>query len=94
MQELPTIQLDRRLAERLARLASATDRSMGAVVHDAVDEYLARHEIDDVAWRARLAEVVERLRAGVSPNEDPEAIELEITAAREEVRVSRAAGSG
>lgn len=89
-----TIELDRGLAERLARLASATDRSLGSVVHDAVDEYLTRHEVDDAEWRARLAEVVGRLRAGVPPDETPEAIELEITAAREEVRTSRAAGGG
>ena len=92
--EPSTIQLDRQQSKRLTRLAHATDRSLGDVVHDAVDEYLARHEVDDAAWRARLIEVVRHLRAGVPPGEKSEAIEFEITAAREEVRASRAAGSG
>ena len=91
MKDSSTIHLDREIAERLTRLASATDRNVRDVVRDAVDEYLARHEIDDAAWRARLVEVVGRLRAGVPSAESPEAIECEITAAREEVRVSRAA---
>jgi len=78
----------------LARLASATDRYLDDVVHDAVDEYLERHEVDDAAWRARLVEVVGRLRSGVPPDEESEAIEFGITAARKEVRASRAAGGG
>jgi predicted transcriptional regulator len=92
MHESPTIQLDRGLADRLTRLARASGRSLDDVVNDAVDEYLERHEVDDAVWRARLAEVVGRLRAGVPPDERAEAIELEITAAREEVRANRAAG--
>jgi predicted transcriptional regulator len=94
MQEMSTVYLDRELAERLARLASASDRSVSDVVHDAVDEYLTRHEVDDAEWRARLVEIVGRLRAGVPAAETPGHIECEITAARLEVRASRASGSG
>jgi predicted DNA-binding protein len=87
-----TIQLDRNLAERLVRLARATDRSPGDVVRDAVDEYLMRHEVDDAEWQTRVTAVVARLRSGVPVDEAPEAIEREITAAREEMRASRTTG--
>jgi hypothetical protein len=63
-------------------------------VHDALDEYLARYEVDEAAWRTRLIEVVARLRSGVPSDERPEAIESEIIAARKQVRASRAAGGG
>ena len=86
-----TIQLDRNLAERLIRLARATDRSPGDVVRDAVDEYLMRHEVDDAEWQARMTAVVARLRSGVPASETPEAIEREITAAREATRANRTA---
>lgn len=82
MQKSRTVQLDPAIAERLSRLARATDRGLGDVVHDAVDEYLERHEVGDAAWQARLLEVVARLRAGVPQSERPETIELEITVAR------------
>ena len=87
-----TIHLDRDLAERLERLARATDRGPEEVVRDAVDEYLARHAIDDAEWHAQLTAVVARLRAGVPRDEAPEAIEREITKAREEARALRDAG--
>jgi predicted transcriptional regulator len=89
--DLSTIELESRLAERLVRLARESNRSLGDVVRDAVDEYLMRHELDDEAWRAQLTEVVERLRAGVPGGEPPTAIEREITLAREEARAGRAA---
>lgn len=85
-----TVQLDRNLAERLFRLARATDRSPGDVVREAVDEYLMRYEVDDAEWRARMTAVAARLRSGVPAGEAPEAIEREIAAAWEEERASRA----
>jgi len=87
-----TIHLDENLAERLDRLARATDRSPEDVVRDAVDEYLMRHEVDDVEWQSRVTAVVTRLRSGIPTGEAPEVIEREITAAREEVRGSGTAG--
>ncbi len=91
MVDSTTIQLDRNLAERLVRLARATDRSPGDVVRDAVDEYLMRHEVDDAEWQARVTAVVARLRSGVPTGEAPAAIEREITVAREEARASNSA---
>ena len=87
-----TIYLDRSLAERLDRLAQATDRSSADVVRDAVEEYVTRYEFDDAEWRAHVAAVLARLRAGVPHDEPPEAIEREITKARNEVHAGRTAG--
>jgi hypothetical protein len=98
------IHLDEEQARLLRQLATEEGRSFTDLVQEALDAYLAqrgrvsasrvigpRRSVPPDAWQSRLAEALRRLRAGAPPGMNPDEIESEITAAREEVRRERAA---
>jgi hypothetical protein len=98
------IYLDEDQLRLLRHLAVEQDRSFTAIVREALDDYLDRRglstaprlqaprlETPNAAWRARLDDVLERLRAHIPSDLSPEEIESEIRAARQEVRQERAA---
>jgi Ribbon-helix-helix protein, copG family len=97
------IYLDEEQALLLRHLAVEEGRSFTDVVREALNAYLAhrglsatsrvigpRRTIPRDEWRLRFADAVARLRANVPPDLDWNAIEAEITAARDEVRRERA----
>lgn len=100
-----TIDLDQEQAAELQVAALAQGRSLGDVVREALDAYLARlngeHSEPRVveppkrtaeeraALNRELEEVLARIRAGVPNDVTPEEIERDITIASEQVRQER-----
>ena len=99
-----SISLDEEQVRALRDLSTKEGRSLTDVVREALDEYLVRRRghslprvigrrqhIPEGEWRARFDAALERIRASIPPDLDPEEIEAELTAARAEVRRERAA---
>jgi len=97
------VYLDEEQARLLRHLAIEEGRSFTDLVREALNGYLAqrgltsqspvfgpRRAIASDEWRSRFAEALERLRASAPTDLPADAIEAEITAAREEVRRKRA----
>jgi hypothetical protein len=97
------IYLDEDQARLLRHLAIEEGRSFTDLVREALNAYLAQRGLSSTSrvigprrslpqdeWRSRFTDALRRLRAGIDERLDPETIESEITAAREEVRRERA----
>ena len=91
--------IDREQERLLRRLADQQRRPVAEILHDAIEDYLARQGVSSVAgsngprrllpedeWRSRFAAVVARLQATAPRDLSPDEIEAEITAAWEEAR--------
>jgi predicted transcriptional regulator len=85
------IYLDEEQVRALKHLAAEERQSMADLVREAVDDYLAKRMTDDVVWRDRLDEVLARVRARIPSTIPHEEIEADITAARQEVRLTHRA---
>jgi hypothetical protein len=96
------IYLDEDQLRLLRHLAVEQDRSFTAIVREALDDYLVRQglataprvqaprlETPNAAWRARLDDVLGRLRSQAPPELSAAEIESEITAALRDVRAAR-----
>ena len=71
----------------LKTLAAEERQSVGDLVRQAVDAFLAKRlASDDDEWRRRLQVLLVEVRARIPKDILPEEIEADITAAREEVR--------
>jgi hypothetical protein len=86
-----TIELRDGQVQELERLAAQERRSVDELVQDAVGDYLARRHRDWSEWGRRFDSVVAQFRAGVPLEATSEAVEAEISAARDEVRAEQAA---
>lgn len=100
-----TICLDEEQAHRLRRLAAEEGRSFEDVVREALDTYLVqrgapatsgaigpRRQLPRDQWRHQFEALLERMRSrtpAVPTEEEADAIEADITAARTEVRLHR-----
>lgn len=99
-----TVPVDEKHLRQLRRLSAEEGRPFADLVHEALDEYLARRgvppgagvigprrRIPEEEWQARSAAVLERLHASAPVDIGDEELEAEIALAREEVRRERAA---
>lgn len=99
-----TIALDEEQERRLRDLAERVRRPVIDLVHQALNEYLARQAPDGESrvsepprlmpeddWRSGFEAAVTRMRAGVDPTWTPEEVEADIAAAIAEVRRERLA---
>jgi hypothetical protein len=90
-----SVRLDDAQERVLRELALREGREPDDLVREALDDYLARRratserpassprwQIAEREWRARFEALLDRIRADVPPDLNPEEIELEITAAR------------
>jgi hypothetical protein len=82
-----TIQLEESQLQELERLAARDAESVDALIQHAVERYLAARADN---WGARFDALVARVQSRLPDDLDPEQIELDITAARNEVRADRA----
>jgi len=93
------IYIDEEQSRLLRHLAVEAGRSFTGLVREALQEYLARRGFDDPSrvsppprtlsdaeWRARFDALLERVRARLPTDLDPDEIENEITLAWREVR--------
>jgi hypothetical protein len=100
------IYLDEEQARLLRHLAVEEGRSFTDLVREALNAYLAQRGLESTSpvvgprrsipvdeWRSRFAEALCRIRAHAPADLDADAIESEITAARDEVRRERAGRS-
>ncbi len=67
-------------------LAMVRGSSLATVVREAVDTYLQDQFVTEATWRTQFEDLLARVRSRISPSINPEEIEADITAAREEVR--------
>jgi enoyl reductase-like protein len=79
------IYLDDDQLRALKHLAVEEGQSVADLVRRAVDLYLTQRLTDD-DWRGRFDDLLTRVRARVPAAATPDEIEVDITAAREEVR--------
>jgi len=97
------IYLDEEQARLLRHLAIEEGRSFTDLVREALNAYLARRGLASTSrvigprrsvppdeWQSRFADALCRIHANAPAGVDADAIESEITAAREEVRRERA----
>lgn len=97
------VYLDEEQARLLRHLAIEEGRSFTDLVREALNGYLAQRGLASTSrvigprralasdeWRSRFADVLGRIRAKTPADLTPDAIEAEITTAREEVRRERA----
>ena len=88
----------------LRHLAIEQQRSFTDIVREALEEYLSRRGLvpgagiieppegsPDDDWQQRIEAVLNRIRSAIPEDMDPDQIEEEITAARDEVRRQRSA---
>ncbi len=92
------VYLDEEQARLLRHLAVEEGRSLTDLVREVLNDYLAqrglasrsrvagrRRELTSDEWRSRFVDVLGRIRASAPANPTDDAIETEITAAREEI---------
>lgn len=80
------IYLDDEQLRALKHLAVEEHQSMADIVRKAVDEYLAKHLVEDTAWQERLNTLIERVRSRLPTDFTSAEIEADISTVREDVR--------
>lgn len=88
------VYLDEDQLHALKHLAAAQNRSVAAVVRQAVNVYLAEQFVEDAEWLERFDSLVERIQSRIPPDITPEEIEADITVVSEERRRERIAARG
>jgi hypothetical protein len=73
----------------LKHLAAEENKPVAHLVRQAVDQFLRSRLEDDVTWQNDVAALIERVRSRVSPAIDPDEIERDIRAARQDVRAAQ-----
>ena len=97
------VYIDEEQLRVLRHVAVETGRSFTEIVREALNEYMKRRGVEsasrvigprrtmsDEEWRSRFDSVLERIRAGLPQDLNPEEIEAEITEAWREVREQKA----